>query len=100
GQEAGHALRLARSRTGCSQVVTGTEIDTHELLLASVPGEVRETYWERVLGVLLEYDRVHHSSLVETLERFLEHSGSWQRCANAMHLHVSTLRYRIGRIEE
>lgn len=99
-QEAQHARRLARMRTGRSHVVTGTEIDTHELLLASVPVEVRETYRERLLGALLEYDRTHRSALVETLERFLEYSGSWQRCADALHVHVSTLRYRIGRVEE
>ncbi|MEE2055207.1 helix-turn-helix domain-containing protein, partial [Nocardiopsis tropica] len=33
-------------------------------------------------------------------ERVLAHSGSWQRCAAAMHVHVNTLRYRIGRVEE
>jgi len=98
--EARHARRLARLRGGRTQVVAGDEIDTHELLLASVPEEIRDSYRERLLGPLLAYDRDHRSDLVETLERFLEHSGSWQRCANAMHVHVNTLRYRIGRVEE
>ncbi|WP_017591815.1 PucR family transcriptional regulator [Nocardiopsis potens] len=98
--EARHARRLARLRGGRAQVVAGDEIDTHELLLASVPEEIRDSYRERLLGPLLAYDRDHRSDLVETLERFLEHSGSWQRCANAMHVHVNTLRYRIGRVEE
>ena len=98
--EARHARRLAELRGGRSRVIAGAEIDSHELLLASVPEEVQTSYRERLLGPLVEYDRDHRSELVETLERFLDHSGSWQRCAAAMHVHVNTLRYRIGRVEE
>ncbi|MDE3722249.1 PucR family transcriptional regulator ligand-binding domain-containing protein [Nocardiopsis sp. N85] len=98
--EARHARRLAELRGGRWRVIAGAEIDSHELLLASVPEEVQSSYRERLLGPLIAYDRDHRSELVETLERFLEHSGSWQRCAAAMHVHVNTLRYRIGRVEE
>ncbi|PSK99067.1 PucR-like helix-turn-helix protein [Murinocardiopsis flavida] len=98
--EARHARRLADLRGGRSQVVEGAEIDSHELLLASVPEDVQSSYRDRMLGPLIEYDRDHRSDLVATLTTFLEHSGSWQRCAAAMHVHVNTLRYRIGRVEE
>ncbi|GAA1771262.1 PucR family transcriptional regulator [Streptomonospora arabica] len=98
--EAGHARRLAALRGGRAGVAAGTELDSHELLLASVPEEVRTSYRDRLLGPVLDYDRTHRSDLVATLERFLSYSGSWQRCATAMHVHVNTLRYRIGRVEE
>ncbi|WP_150239798.1 PucR family transcriptional regulator [Nocardiopsis quinghaiensis] len=98
--EARHARRLAELRGGRSRVIAGAEIDSHELLLASVPEEVQSSYRERLLGPLLAYDRDHRSELVETLEQFLAHSGSWQRCAAAIHVHVNTLRYRIGRVED
>src|SRR5699024_4527753 len=98
--EARHARRLAELREGRSRVIAGSEIDSHELLLASVPEEVQSSYRDRLLGPLLAYDREHRSELVSTLEQFLAHSGSWQRCAAAMHVHVNTLRYRIGRVEE
>ncbi|WP_017568837.1 PucR family transcriptional regulator [Nocardiopsis halotolerans] len=98
--EARHARRLAELRGGRSRVIAGAEIDSHELLLASVPEEVQSSYRERLLGPLLAYDRDHRSELVLTLEQFLAHSGSWQRCAATMHVHVNTLRYRIGRVEE
>ncbi|WP_028647645.1 PucR family transcriptional regulator [Nocardiopsis sp. CNT312] len=98
--EARHARRLAELRGGRSRVIAASETDSHELLLASVPEEVRASYRDRLLGPLLAYDRDHRSDLVATLERFLAHSGSWQRCAAAMHVHVNTLRYRIGRVEE
>ncbi|WP_017580083.1 PucR family transcriptional regulator [Nocardiopsis valliformis] len=98
--EARHARRLAELRGGRSRVIAGAEIDSHELLLASVPEEVQTSYRERLLGPLVDYDRDHRSELVDTLEQFLAHSGSWQRCAASMHVHVNTLRYRIGRVEE
>ncbi|MDS1269004.1 PucR family transcriptional regulator ligand-binding domain-containing protein [Lipingzhangella sp. LS1_29] len=98
--EARHARRLAEVRDGQAQVIAGAEIDSHELLLASVPEEVRSSYAERLLGPILAYDAEHRSELVDTLESFLDHSGSWQRCAESLHVHVNTLRYRVGRIEE
>ncbi|WP_160050258.1 PucR family transcriptional regulator [Nocardiopsis sp. FR4] len=98
--EARHARRLAELRGGRARVIAGAEIDSHELLLASVPEEVQSSYRDRLLGPLLAYDRDHRSELVQTLEQFLAHSGSWQRCAASMHVHVNTLRYRIGRVEE
>ncbi|MBB6001082.1 PucR family transcriptional regulator [Streptomonospora salina] len=98
--EADDARRLARLRGGRSRVAAGTELGSHELLLASVPEEVRASYRDRLLGPLVDYDRTHRSDLVATLDRFLSYSGSWQRCATAMHVHVNTLRYRIGRVEE
>jgi sugar diacid utilization regulator len=74
-------------------------LSSHALLLAAVPAELRDAYRARVLGPLLEHDRMHRTELVRTLRMYLDSSGSWSRCAAQMHLHVNTLRYRIERIE-
>ncbi|MEU3429905.1 PucR family transcriptional regulator [Streptomyces gardneri] len=37
--------------------------------------------------------------LLETLEVFLDNNCSWARTAEALHLHVNTVHYRIERIE-
>jgi DNA-binding PucR family transcriptional regulator len=74
-------------------------LSSHALLLAAVPAELRHAYRARVLGPLLEHDRMHRTDLVRTLRMYLDTSGSWSRCAAQMHLHVNTLRYRIERIE-
>ncbi|GAB3473000.1 PucR family transcriptional regulator [Nocardiopsis coralliicola] len=99
-EEAGNARRLAAGRSGAAAVASGAELGTHELLLAAVPDEVRTAYRDRLLGPLEAYDREHRSDLAATLDAFLRHSGSWQRCATALHVHVNTLRYRIGRVED
>ncbi|WP_433871692.1 PucR family transcriptional regulator [Saccharopolyspora sp. CA-218241] len=101
-EEAGHAHRLAAARTGPGRAVLvgAGELASHEVLLATVPDELRGSYRQRVLGPLVDYDRAHHTELVRTLRVFLDCSGSWSRCAQRLHLHVNTLRYRIRRIEE
>jgi sugar diacid utilization regulator len=99
-EEAGYARRLAERRPGKVSVVSGAELASHRVLLASVPDELRRSYSQRLLGRLIAYDRAHHSDLVRTLRVFLEGCGSWARCAKLLHLHTNTLRYRIRRIEE
>jgi hypothetical protein len=80
--------------------VTGPDrLSNHALLLAAVPVGLRDSYRRRVLGPLLDHDRVHRTELVATLTAYLACSGSWSQCAAEMHLHVNTVRYRIERIE-
>ncbi|MGW4910838.1 PucR family transcriptional regulator [Streptomyces sp. NPDC004270] len=37
--------------------------------------------------------------LLSTLETFLACDGSWARTAEALHLHVNTVHYRMQRVE-
>ncbi|MFJ2029133.1 PucR family transcriptional regulator [Streptosporangium sp. NPDC087985] len=97
-EEAGHARRLAEARGGA--VVTSDEIYTHALLLATVPDDVRRSFAARMLDPLFDYDRRHQSDLVRTLDTFLDCVGSWNTCAERLHVHVNTVRYRIRRVEE
>jgi hypothetical protein len=80
-------------------VATSAEVDSHELLLASVPTPVLRSFSERLLGPLTEYDARHNAELLLTLRSFLACDGSWSACASRMYVHVNTVRYRIGRIE-
>ena len=81
-------------------VVAGSELASHQLLFGALPDELRQSFCRRLLGPVREYDLEHHSELVETLRVFLDCSGSWSQAAARLHLHVNTLRYRIGRVEE
>ncbi|MEJ2852066.1 MULTISPECIES: PucR family transcriptional regulator [unclassified Saccharothrix] len=99
-EEASHARRLGERRPGRTCVVAGEEIALHQLLLAGVPEELRGSLRRRVLGPVLDYDAEHGSDLVGTLRVFLDCSGSWTTAAARLHVHVNTLRYRVGRVEE
>jgi hypothetical protein len=91
-EEAWHAGRIAGTRSGRVEVVGHAELASHVALLAAVPEDVRRAFRGRLLEPLRAYDRSHQADLVTTLEAFLDCDGS--------HVHVNTLRYRVGRIEE
>ncbi|MGW4276813.1 PucR family transcriptional regulator, partial [Streptomyces seoulensis] len=79
-----------------TDVTTLTSLDT---LLTGVPAEVRTAYSRTVLGPLLDPANASAAALLDTLRIFLAHDGSWARTAEALHLHVNTVHYRIQRIE-
>jgi hypothetical protein len=72
----------------------------HRSLLRMLPASARAAFAAGVLGELEDYDRRHGADLVSTVRVFLDHGGSWQDAARALHVHPNTLRYRIARIEE
>ncbi|GGP65386.1 PucR family transcriptional regulator [Streptomyces melanogenes] len=98
--QARYALAAARSTSpGAARVTAVEELSTLESLLAGVPAEVRAAYCARTLGPLTQSDSASHAMLLETLEVFLAHNCSWARTAEALHLHVNTVHYRIERVE-
>ncbi|WP_329144974.1 PucR family transcriptional regulator ligand-binding domain-containing protein [Streptomyces sp. NBC_01456] len=99
-EEARHARRVAAARPGRVCAAGHEELASHVLLLPFVPDDVRRAFTARLLDPLREYDRKHRAELIPTLEAFLDCDGSWTRCATRLHLHVNTLRYRVGRIEQ
>jgi hypothetical protein len=99
-EEARHARRVAAARTGRVCMAGHQELASHVLLLPFVPDDVRRAFTARLLDPLRDYDRRHRAELIPTLETFLDCDGSWTRCASRLHLHVNTLRYRVGRIEQ
>ena len=99
-EEARHARRVAAARPGRVCAAGHHELASHVLLLPFVPDDVRRAFTARLLDPLRDYDRRHRAELIPTLESFLDCDGSWTRCAARLHLHVNTLRYRVGRIEQ
>ncbi|AKJ09889.1 hypothetical protein ABB07_07590 [Streptomyces incarnatus] len=99
-EEARHARRVAAARPGRVCAAGHQELASHVLLLPFVPDDVRRAFTARLLDPLTDYDRRHRAELIPTLEAFLDCDGSWTRCATRLHLHVNTLRYRVGRIEQ
>ncbi|MEW9518054.1 helix-turn-helix domain-containing protein [Streptomyces tubercidicus] len=97
-RQARYALAVARAKAPDTARVTAVEdLSTLGALLAGVPEEVRTAFRLRVLGPLAGGGS--HRMLLETLEVFLAHDGSWARTAAALQLHVNSVHYRIQRIE-
>lgn len=52
------------------------------------------------LGPMLDYDRDRRAELIHTLELAFAHGWNLQAAARAAHIHVSTLRYRLSKVEK
>src|SRR4051794_10969257 len=55
---------------------------------------------DRVLGTLIEHERLQDKALISTLEAFFANQRSWQRTAEVLHVHRQTVLHRIRRVEE
>lgn len=96
------AARLERPSVeadAAARLVTTADLTSLDALLAGIPADVRAVFSARTLGPLADESRAAHRVLLETLEAFLAHNASWARTAEAMHLHVNTVHYRVQRIE-
>lgn len=49
---------------------------------------------------LQEYDKKHHTNLVETIEVFLDKNNNVSETSKALNIHTNTLAYRLKRISE
>ncbi|WP_330297312.1 helix-turn-helix domain-containing protein [Streptomyces sp. NBC_00503] len=86
--------RFALTAADTEVPVRGVEqLDSLAELLSGVPPEVRGVFGSRTLGALGD------GMLRETLEVFLANNCSWTRTAEALHLHVNTVHYRMERVE-
>ena len=61
---------------------------------------VADEYVRQWLGPLIDYDAAKNSDLLHTLSHYLECGGNYDESAAALHVHRSTLRYRLGRIAD
>lgn len=99
-KQARYSLAAAHAAAAPPPAVAGPrESGGVALLLAGVPAEVRSVCRETVLGPLLKAGAKSGGVLLETLEPFLAHDCSRARTAQALHVHVNTVHYRVRRIE-
>lgn len=94
-----HACRFARRHRPQLAYAAHQELGSHSVLLALQDEDVLREFQLALLGSLLAHDAQHHSDLVKTLEAFLMSGGRWKHTAEALHIHVNTLRHRLSRVE-
>jgi sugar diacid utilization regulator len=81
-------------------VIRSEDFGAFRLLLPGLEsGEMGEFILETI-GPLLEHDEKHGSELFITAEAFASLGGRFESTARQLFIHVSTLRYRLKRIEE
>ena len=98
--EARRALRIRLRSVHPEGAAAFDELGFYRLIDAAHGGGEVESFVREWLGPLLDYDDSKNSELVMTLSDYLECGGNYDESAAALHIHRSTLRYRLARIAE
>jgi hypothetical protein len=98
--EARRALAIRLRSVNPEGVAAFDELGFYRLIDAAHSGGEVESFVREWLGALLDYDDSKNSDLVMTLSDYLECGGNYDESAAALHIHRSTLRYRLARIAE
>lgn len=98
--EARRAMSIRLRSASPQGAVAFDELGFYRLIDAADGGGEVESFVREWLGALLDYDASKKSDLVMTLSHYLECGGNYDESAAALHIHRSTLRYRLARIAE
>ncbi|MDT5178427.1 MAG: hypothetical protein QOJ95_2625 [Mycobacterium sp.] len=98
--EARRAMSIRQRSMSPHGAAAFDELGFYRLIDAAHGGGEVESFVREWLGTLLDYDDRKNSDLVMTLSDYLECGGSYDESAAALHIHRSTLRYRLARIAE
>lgn len=94
------ALDLLRVSGRSDELFSFRDASVEGMLLQSTEPEVLLDFVARYVEPLDAYDRTHSSQLRLTVRAYLEAGGNLEAAARALHVHVSTLRYRLARAGE
>lgn len=97
---AASCLSLARSADTPGKLVTYDAFGSLRFLLDAADVRNAAFIAREPLEPLLEHDRTHRTPLLETTRAFLKAGGHHGRCAELCFIAVSSLKYRLGKIEE
>jgi len=98
-REAMACVRLARISGMPGKVITAGELGAMRFLFAvDDPAPLREYVTEQI-GALLAQESGREATLFTTLRAYLNASGHHPTIAATCHIHASTVKYRISRLE-
>ncbi|HTK36383.1 MAG TPA: helix-turn-helix domain-containing protein [Caulobacteraceae bacterium] len=92
-------IRIAQS-FGSTGVLSNQDFGPLPMLVTAADAADVRSFVQESVGVIAAHDREHGTPYLETLCTYLREGCRSQACANALDLHVTTLRYRLTRIQE
>jgi DNA-binding PucR family transcriptional regulator len=98
-RECGRIRDLAR-RFGRRGIVRSQDFGPFSVLMSAVDVDEMHAFVHRLIGAIAHHDTAHGTAYLETLATFLDHGCRSQPCADALGLHVTTLRYRLARLKD
>lgn len=92
-------IRIARS-FGRSGTLSAFDFGPMPMLIGAAESADVRSFVDGAIGAVIAHDRKHDTPYLETLAAYLREGCRAQACADAMGLHVTTLRYRLSRIQD
>ena len=99
-REAMQALTVRTHQSDPRGLSTFEDLGLYRLLATPEGRREAGAFVEDWIGSLIAYDTERQADLVHTLGVYLDHGGNYDATAAALHIHRSTLRYRLQRIRE
>jgi purine catabolism regulator len=99
-RDAQQCVELLRKLDRPGDVLARDELGILGLFIDSQRSDELRSLARRVLGPVLERDGESGGALVQTLDEYLSRSCDARACAEALYVHVNTVRYRLRRVEE
>jgi hypothetical protein len=99
-REAMQALTVRTRQPDPRGLIAFEDLGLYRLLATPEGRREAGAFAEDWIGSLLAYDSERQADLVHTLGVYLDHGGNYDATAAALHIHRSTLRYRLQRIRE
>jgi purine catabolism regulator len=92
-------LDLARrlERTG---IIESGDLGPLARLIALSNADSLRDFVRETIGAIEQHDRAHDAQFLATIEQYLGQRGRLQATADALGIHVTTMRYRLQRIDE
>lgn len=91
-------IRIARS-FGRYGVLSAFDFGPMPMLIGAAESADVRNFVDGSIGAVIAHDREHDTPYLETLAAYVREGCRAQACADAMGLHVTTLRYRLSRIQ-
>lgn len=98
-ERCGRMIGIARS-FGRSGAITGTDFGPLPMLAAAADAAEVRGFVHGAVGEMIAHDEAHGTSYLETLSAYVNSGCRSRACAEAMGLHVTSLRYRLSRIQD
>lgn len=99
-QQALQALTFIRPEASGMQVIYYEELGVFGILAEVKDQNVLSKFVNSKIGPLLAYDRKKSQVFIETLEEYIKSGNSLKDTAETLHIHIGTLKYRLGRIRD
>ncbi|MBP2000311.1 purine catabolism regulator [Paenibacillus shirakamiensis] len=99
-KEAGQVIELSKNVPAMASCLFYSDMGAYQLLKAIPSPSILEAFVQEHLGAIYAHEKEHQHRLLETLDMYLQCSGSKHETARRLFIHRQTLYNRMERLQE